>query len=460
MQTAGAGRPRRLDRLAVPAALRLGRLLRRAARRRPSTAAGSIAPAGPQARATPPLSATTRWCSRPSSDHRRGQRRADRLHAAARRAARRGAAGRGDRGRVPMRMELVIRFDYGWIVPWVRRLDDGLIGDRRARTPLCFDTPVDAPRRGAHAPWPSSRCRGRPRALRADLVSAPTGPSPRRPTPVAALDEHRALVATSGAGAARSRGPDRERGRRARSITLKALTYAPTGGIVAAPDDLAARAARRRAQLGLPLLLAARRRLHARTRCSRPATTTRPARGATGCCAPWPGSPRNMQIMYGLAGERRLTEYELDWLPGYEGVEPGADRQRAPRSSSSSTSTARSWTRCTRPRAAAWRPIDHAWHLQLALLEFLEGTGSEPDEGIWEVRGPPPPLHPLEGDGLGRLRPRRQGGRALRPRGPGRPLARRCASAIHDEVCDRGFDPEQGLVHPVLRLGPSSTPAC
>ena len=108
----------------------------------------------------------------------------------------------------------------------------------------------------------------------------------------------------------------------ARCITLKALTYAPTGRHRRRADHLAARAARRRAQLGLPLLLAARRDVHAAGAAARRLSRRGRARGATGCCAPSPASPSQLQIMYGVAGERRLDRVRAAWLPGYEGSQP------------------------------------------------------------------------------------------------------------------------------------------
>ena len=105
-------------------------------------------------------------------------------------------------------------------------------------------------------------------------------------------------------------------------ITLKALTYAPTGGILAAADDIASGKNRRRAELGLPLLLGPRRHVHALRPDSAAAISTKPRPGRTGSSAAVAGTPSQLNIMYGLAGERRLQEFELDWLSGYEGSRP------------------------------------------------------------------------------------------------------------------------------------------
>ena len=104
-------------------------------------------------------------------------------------------------------------------------------------------------------------------------------------------------------------------------ITLKALTYEPTGGIVAAADDLAPGVPRRRPELGLPVLLDPRRRAHAR--CADGRRLRRRGDQVAGLGDPrGRGRPEDLQIMYGVAGERRLDEYELAWLPGYEGSSP------------------------------------------------------------------------------------------------------------------------------------------
>ena len=281
------------------------RLLRRPARRRRSNGRWLLAPAGRGPRRSAAATGATRWCWRPSSRPTTGAVRGHRLHAAAR-AARRTSSGssRGVAGRVPMRMELVVRFDYGSIVPWVRR-------DRRrhcARSPgrTRSGCAPRSPLRGEDLTHRGRLHRGRGRAgpVRAHLARRRTG---RPPRPIDADAGARATPSAWWRRVGRPHAPTRASGATrwsARCITLKALTYAPTGGIVAAADHLAARAARRRAQLGLPLLLAARRHLHAATalmrgRLSRrgdgvarvaAAGGGRRARDSCRSCTAWPAS--------------------------------------------------------------------------------------------------------------------------------------------------------------------------
>ena len=92
--------------------------------------------------------------------------------------------------------------------------------------------------------------------------------------------------------------------------------------------------------------------------------------------------------MYGVAGERRLPEFELDWLPGYEASRPGARRQRRRASRCSSTSTARSWTRCTRRARPAWRPTRGRGACRSSCSSASNARGSSPTRALWEVRGP------------------------------------------------------------------------
>ena len=173
-----------------------------------------------------------------------------------------------------------------------------------------------------------------------------------------ALRRHRTTYWRDWIGALPLRRALRDAVRRA-SITLKALTYAPTGGIVAA------------ATTSLPEQLGGVRNWDYRYCWLRDATFTLQALLGTGLPAEarawrdWllravAGDPADLQIMYGLDGARRLPEYELAWLPGYGGSTPGAGRQRRRRASSSSTCTVRCSTACT-SRAPGLHADDAAW---------------------------------------------------------------------------------------------------
>ena len=220
-----------------------------------------------------------------------------------------------------MRTELVIRFDYGSVVPWVRRLDDETLRrDRRPRRARrCARRSTSSREDMTHAARVHG-ARGRARAVRADVVPVARAScragrrrSRRSPTP-------RRSGAT-GSAAARYDGDYGDAVHRS-LIALKALTYAADRRHRRRADDVAARADRRRAQLGLPLLLAARRdvhalradarRLHRRgARVARLAAARGRRRSGEGC-----------RSCTASAGERRLPEFELDWLPGYEGSRP------------------------------------------------------------------------------------------------------------------------------------------
>ena len=373
-QTAALVGRRRLDRLAVRAPLRLRR---RASPRCSATRDNGRWLLAPRGRACQPVArrtATTRSCSRPSSTPPTAR--------SASSTACRSAAGRVDivriveglRGRVPMRMELVVRFDYGVDRPVGRRhRATARPRRRRARTRCASRTPVRTHGARLRHVADFTVARGRAGAVRRSPCYPSHEPPPRADRRrTRAIERDRAVVA---AVVARSRTYDGEW-----REAVHALAHHAEGADLRADrrdrgraHDVAARADRRRAQLGLPLLLAARRDVHALLAHDRAATTTRRARGATGCCAPSPAIPQHLQIMYGAAGERRLTEYELDWLARLRGLAPGADRQRRAASSSSSTCTARSSTRCYQTRRAGIDATDaDAWALQRALLDFLE----------------------------------------------------------------------------------------
>jgi len=167
---------------------------------------------------------------------------------------------------------------------------------------------------------------------------------------------------------------------------LKALTYAPTGGIVAA------------ATTSLPEQLGGVRNWDYRYCWLRDATFTLYALMIAGyeeeACAwrDWllravAGAPDDMQIMYGCAGERRLPEYILDWLPGYEGSWPVRIGNAAVGQFQLDV-FGEVMDSLHQARRVGIPPNEEAWEVQRALMEFLEGTWTKPDEGIWEVRGP------------------------------------------------------------------------
>jgi GH15 family glucan-1,4-alpha-glucosidase len=169
-------------------------------------------------------------------------------------------------------------------------------------------------------------------------------------------------------------------------ITLKALTYAPTGGIVAA------------ATTSLPEFLGGVRNWDYRYGWLRDATFTLYALMTAGYkeeASAWrdwllravAGDPAELQIMYGPAGERRLTEIELPWLPGYEGSAPVRIGNAAVRQFQLDV-YGEVMDTLHQARRVGIEEDESAWALQRHLLDFLESRWKEPDEGIWEVRGP------------------------------------------------------------------------
>src|SRR5690606_34434019 len=181
------------------------------------------------------------------------------------------------------------------------------------------------------------------------------------------------------------RGPHREAVMRS-LITLKALTYEPTGGIVAAPTT------------SLPEQIGGTRNWDYRYCWIRDATFTLYALIGAGyleearAWREWllraaAGKPSQLHIMYGVSGESRIPEYELEWLGGYEGSRPVRVGNLAYRQRQLDV-----YGEILDTMHQAWRsglaPAPDAWRLEHALVEFLEEIWAQPDEGIWEVRGP------------------------------------------------------------------------
>ena len=291
----------------------------------------------------------------------------------------------GRRGRVSMRMELILRFDYGASVPWVTRLDDGK-GLRAVsgpdKTVLC--SPVELDNR-------DMKTLARFEVTAGETLSFVLTHSPSHLEAAPPIDPRDALVETERfwrewAGKCTVTGAWQEPVRRS-LITLKALTYAPTGGIVAAPTT------------SLPEKIGGVRNWDYRYCWLRDATLTLLALMDAGyfdeakAWREWlvravAGSPRQMQIMYGIGGERRLPEWRIDWLPGYEGSLPVRVGNAAAAQSQLDV-YGEVMDALYQGCKGGLSRHDVAWDLQCALIEHLEKVWIEPDEGIWEVRGAP-----------------------------------------------------------------------
>ncbi|MFO1055824.1 MAG: glycoside hydrolase family 15 protein [Dongiaceae bacterium] len=291
---------------------------------------------------------------------------------------------RGERGRVVMAMDLVLRFDYGANVPWVSRTDDGAL--RAVAGPDMAVLRTDAPLHGEDLRTVSSFAVAAGETLSFVLTYGPSwGPLPAPIDPAAAEADTEAFWA-DWIGRCHYRGRWSEAVDRS-LITLKALTYRPTGGIVAAPTS------------SLPEQIGGPRNWDYRFCWLRDATLTLLALMNAGYheeAAAWrawllraaAGSPEQIQIMYGLGGERRLSEWEVPWLPGYQGSRPvrignAAHGQLQLDVYGEVTDALHQ----ARQGNLGERRMD--WPLQRALLARLQQVWRQPDEGIWEVRGGP-----------------------------------------------------------------------
>jgi GH15 family glucan-1,4-alpha-glucosidase len=291
---------------------------------------------------------------------------------------------RGDKGRVRMHTELIMRFDYGRGIPWVRQHFGGphAVAGPNA---LQFITPVEL--RGT----PELTTIGEFTVAAGDTVPFTMSWYPSHHRGFAYRDPYETLLATETqwldwSSHCTLKGKWRDAIIRS-LITLRMLTYRPTGGIVAASTT------------SLPEWIGSVRNWDYRYCWIRDATLTLYAllssgyRGEARAWREWllraaAGHPSEMQIMYGLAGERRLTEYEIDWLPGYEGSRPVRIGNAAYRQLqldvygelSDALYTCRYYGLESNP---------YAWDLSLELLEYLETIWQQPDQGMWESRGEP-----------------------------------------------------------------------
>ncbi|MGC5346520.1 glycoside hydrolase family 15 protein [Streptomyces sp. DT24] len=288
----------------------------------------------------------------------------------------------GVSGRVPMRSELRMRFSYGRVTPWVHKVGDRTVAVAGPDS-VWLDTPADTYGENLTTYSDFTVAPG-------DRVAFTISWQASHQKPPALPDPEGSLEATEDfwrewVDQCTYHGPYREAVVRS-LITLKALTYAPTGGIVAAPTT------------SLPEEIGGVRNWDYRYTWLRDAAITLSSLLRTGyreearAWREWllravAGDPENLQIMYGIAGERELGEAELDWLPGYEGSGPvrvgnGAAGQLQLDVYGEVTEALHlaHMTGLTRN--------DYASVLQLKLISYLEKHWYEPDEGIWEVRGP------------------------------------------------------------------------
>jgi GH15 family glucan-1,4-alpha-glucosidase len=286
----------------------------------------------------------------------------------------------GRSGRVPMRMELIIRFDYGSIVPWVTS-GDGRLQAVAGPEALCLDTPVAT--RGEDLRTVAEFEVNAGDRLPFVLAWYPSNREPHDLDPYAELERtERWWSDWSGRFTYAGEWKDEVQ---SSLVVLKALTYAPTGGIVAA------------ATTSLPEDLGGVRNWDYRLCWLRDATFTLIALIECGYideAMSWrdwllraaAGEPSKLQIMYGPAGERRLTELEVPWLPGYEASAPVRIGNAAYGQFQLDV-----WGEVMdalhHARLAGMPPDAASWDLQRALLDFLEGNWNRPDDGIWEVRG-------------------------------------------------------------------------
>jgi GH15 family glucan-1,4-alpha-glucosidase len=343
----------------------------------------------------------------------------------------------GVRGEVEMSSELVIRFDYGSIVPWVRRLPEG---DCRIAVAgpdaLCFRTPAET--RGENMRTISDFTVREGERVPFVLTWYPSNEDPPEPVDADSALEDTVQYWENWAEQCTYRGEWHDAVHQS-LVVLKALTYAPTGGIVAAPTT------------SLPEQLGGVRNWDYRFCWLRDATLTLLAflnGGYLGEADAWrnwllravAGDPADLQIMYGVAGERRLTEIELPWLPGYERSMPVRVGNAAVQQFQLDV-YGEVMDALHQGRAHDLPASKEAWALQRHLLQHLEQAWKEPDEGIWEVRGPR--RHFTHSKVMAWVAFDR-GVQAAERFGRTGPVDqwRRVRAEIHDEVLRKGFDAE------------------
>jgi GH15 family glucan-1,4-alpha-glucosidase len=341
----------------------------------------------------------------------------------------------GRKGRVAMQMDLVVRFEYGSMIPWVTREDHSL---KAIAGPdmLHLYTPIEHHGEGM-------RTVGNFEVTEGQRVPFVMTFHPSHTRTATATDAERALEATERFWLDWSKqstytGRYREAVQRS-LLVLKALTYAPTGGIAAAPTT------------SLPELIGGQRNWDYRYCWVRDASITLfslLASGYTGEARAWrewllravAGSPAQIQAIYGLAGERPLREHELPWLPGYEGSRPVRVGNQAHEQIQLDVfgELMDAMHEC---RRLGLENAD-SWQLERSLLVFLEDHWMKPDSGIWEVRGP---RRQFTHSKVMAWAAFDRGIKAIEQFGHDGPLDRwrSVRETIHDDVCAKAFSTEK-----------------
>jgi GH15 family glucan-1,4-alpha-glucosidase len=341
-------------------------------------------------------------------------------------------------GRVDMRLDLVMRFGYGRVVPWVRRVD-GLLTAIAGPDGLALWSPVYT--RGEDLSTVANFTVSEGQRVPFVLAWYPSHLSPPRPVDghYGVEDTHRwwtDWVALSSVG-----DDCAWRDALIRSeITLKALNYAPTGGIVAAVTT------------SLPETLGGERNWDYRYCWLRDATLTLTALMAGGyhdeaiAWRDWllravAGDPGELQIMYGPAGERDLLEMELDFLPGYERSCPVRVGNAAAGQFQLDV-YGEVLAALHESRRSGMDVSEEAWHLETLLLDFLESGWKEPDDGIWEVRGPRRPFTHSKVMAWVAMDRAVRDVEEFNLEGPVERW-KAIREEIHQEVCEKGYDPHR-----------------
>jgi GH15 family glucan-1,4-alpha-glucosidase len=344
----------------------------------------------------------------------------------------------GTRGTVAMSTELILRFGYGAVVPWVTRLEDGVMRAIAGPDMAILRTPVHLSGKGMTTVGEFSINKG-------DTIPFVLSYLPSHRPLNAPFDPTRALQETETfwrdwAAKCRPAGQWSDAVRRS-MITLKALTYMPTGGMVAAPTT------------SLPEHLGGERNWDYRFCWLRDATLVLLGAMNAGyyeearAWREWllravAGSPDQLQIMYGIAGERRLTEWTAAWLPGYENSAP-VRIGNAAYSQLQLDVFGEIMDVHYQARRGGLSDDDSGWDAQLKFLEHLQQIWTEPDEGIWEVRGEPRHFTYSKVMAWVAFDRSIRSAETFGLRGPVDEW-RELRDEIHREVCAKGFDRKLG----------------